>query len=112
ALLLRAQAQREEGVVVVDDVHQGREPAIVIEPALLVRPEAAERRRPVRAIGGAVGLEVVDPDVARGMHVPAGLGPDGLDVAGAAPRLAAEERVTALRGLRIEAAGGRGRSGD
>src|SRR5215467_7174282 len=46
-LLLRLQAERELLAVMLDHVGEGRETAVVEEPALLVRPQPRERRRAV-----------------------------------------------------------------
>src|SRR5205085_7603199 len=57
----------------------------------------------------AVRLETVDADFLRGVHRPAGFGEERRDVTARAARGAGERRLTALRGLRIEAAFGRRR---
>src|SRR5262249_53250279 len=62
-LLPRAQVQAEYAVVVLDHVEQRREAPVVVEAALLVRPEALERRRAVALVWRALRLEVVDPDL-------------------------------------------------
>src|SRR5262245_23334587 len=74
SLLRIGQAEALERVVMVHHVEQGREPTIVIEAALHVRPQTVERRGAIAAIGRALGLEVVDADLLGGVHVPAGLG--------------------------------------
>src|SRR5205823_2031940 len=89
-------------VVVVDDMAQGREPAIVIEPALLMRPEPLERRRPVVPIGRSISLDVVDPELLAPVHVPAGLGEERRDVARRALRLGVEEHLAACRRAPVE----------
>lgn len=102
-LLLLGQAQGKDRFVVVDDVEQGRELAIVVEAPFRVRPEAAQRRGPVPVIRGAVRLEAVDPDLGRRMQVPAGVRPERLEVAGVALRLSREENVASGGRSRVEA---------
>src|SRR3954462_15253604 len=91
--LLYAQPEVEAAVVVVHDGAEGAEAPVVVEAALRVRPGAAQRRRAVHAVGGAVGLERVGADVARLVHVPARLAERRRDVAVRAARLAGEERL-------------------
>jgi hypothetical protein len=54
------QPELEAVVVVVDNVEQRGEPAVVEEAAGLMAPQSAERRRPISVVGRARGLEVVD----------------------------------------------------
>src|SRR5262245_7343540 len=68
--LALAQSEREKAIVVVDDISQRGEAAVMVEAARLVRPETFEGRCAIALIGGAVGLEVVDADLGAGMHVP------------------------------------------
>src|SRR4051794_24660451 len=67
-LLTGREPHSELLVVMIDDVDQGREAAIVVETAFLAGPEAAQRRGsvaderlPVDHRGGSpAGLEIVD----------------------------------------------------
>src|SRR5262245_41479930 len=95
----------------VYDLPEGGEPAVVIEAALRVRPQALQRRRAVAPVGGPVGLEAVYADLLRGMHVPAGLGVKRRDVAARAACVPLEERLAALRRSEVEAALRRARRG-
>src|SRR5215216_2192954 len=93
-----------------DHLQQGGKPAVMVEAPLLMGPQAVQRGRPVPFIRRAIGLEIVDADLVGRMQIPARLGPDGLDVAGGAPRLAAEEDIPTGRRFWIEAPLRRGRS--
>ena len=59
---LLPQAQYKEAVVVLDYITQGRETAVVVEPARLVGPKPLQRRSSVTLIGRPVCLEVIDAD--------------------------------------------------
>src|SRR5262249_24963738 len=83
-LLLRGQAQLEEVVVVIPDSGERRKAAIVIEAALLMRPNSLERRRAVAPVGCPIGLEVVDPDLGGRVEVPARLAEERGHVASSA----------------------------
>ena len=69
------EAQAHTGVVVIDDGTQISETTIVIEAAFKVGRDRADRRRTITQIGSAIGLKVVDADVAGLVKIPAGLGP-------------------------------------
>src|SRR5450759_3343374 len=69
-----AEVKLELSIVVVHHVEQRGKASIVEEPALLMRPQACERCRAVHVGRRAVGLERVDPDLARCMHVVPWLG--------------------------------------
>src|SRR5438094_366960 len=62
-LLLVAEAQLEERVVMGHHIEQRREPAVVIEPALLMCPDPCQRRGAVHVRRRAVRLERVDTDL-------------------------------------------------
>src|SRR6185295_12185269 len=64
-----------------------REAAIVIEAALLVRPQAGERRGAVLVRRRALGLERVDAHLGRRVEVLPGLGVERRHVAGRALRV-------------------------
>src|SRR2546422_9468165 len=84
----------------VDHVEQCSESAVVIEAALLVRPEARQRRRAVHPGRRPIGLECVDTHLCRSMQIVAWLREERRDVAGGAPPLAREEGLPSLeRGL-------------
>ena len=78
-------------------------PAIVIEAALLVRPEPFQRRRAIAFVRRTVGLEVVDADLGGFVRIPARLGEQRRHVAGGALRFAVEECFAARGGLLIVA---------
>lgn len=59
-------------VVVLDDRRKVCESTVVIEPALGVRHESAERRGAVTVIGRSIRLEIVDADLRAFVSVPAG----------------------------------------
>src|SRR5262245_12631897 len=94
-LLRAAETEVEMLVVVVDDVDQRSETAIMIEAALLVGPQPSERRGAVHTGRRAISLEGVDTDLLRRMQVVAGLREQGWDVAGRALGRAVEESSTA-----------------
>src|SRR6266704_1400051 len=89
--LLRArQAQLERRVVVVDHGIQRRESAVVEEAALRAREQAAQRGGPVAFVGRSERLELIDPDLRAGVHVPTGLSVERRNVALCAVGLAGE----------------------
>src|ERR1051325_10133747 len=106
-LLLARQAEVEEAVVVVDHVEQSREASVVVEAALLVRPQPVERSRSVTLVGRAHGLELVYSYFGPRVHVPARLCEERRRVAGGAPGLVTEKLLALLRGHLVEAAHGR-----
>ena len=83
----------------------------MFEEAVLAHEDAGQVHRLVRVIRRTIGLEAVDADLRRLVEIPSGLGPQRLDVAVVALRLAAEELVAALgrRLVEIDAAARRGR---
>src|SRR5262249_29216875 len=66
------QAGFEERVVVIDDVTQCCETAIVIEATLLMRPKPLERSCSVLSVRRTICLKVIDANFRPRMHVPAG----------------------------------------
>src|SRR5579859_1853167 len=104
-LLLRlAQPQLALAVVVVHDVEQRRETAIMIEPAGAVKQPARERGRAIPVVRRAARLEVVDAHLLSRMQVPTGLGERRRHMAGGALALTVEDNLAARRGDRIERA--------
>src|SRR5438105_12963337 len=87
-----------------DDGVQRPEAPVVVEAALGVREQAAQRRRPVSLVRRPLRLEVVDPDLGGGVHVPAGIRIERWHVAGRAFRRVLEERLPAARRCRPSAA--------
>ena len=102
-LVLIAQPQAKKAVIMGDHVQQGGKPAVMVKTPFLMGPQAVQRGCPVPLIGRAMGLKIIDADLVGRVQIPTRLGPDGLDVAGGAPRLAAEEGLATGRRLRIEA---------
>src|SRR5262245_6711576 len=80
-LLGGCQAQVEHRVVVLDHSQQGREPAVMVEAALLVGPQPGQRSGAIHVRRRTVCLEVVDADLASRMQIPARLGEDRRHVA-------------------------------
>src|SRR5881227_3387539 len=70
-LLLRGQIQLLEFVVVVDHIEQGGEAPVVVEAALHVRKEAAQRCRAISIVGRALRLKIVYADLRGLVRVPA-----------------------------------------
>src|SRR5213082_1754188 len=91
ALFGGGQAETHAGVVVIDDFVQRGEAAVVIKTAFEMREEVANRRSAIALIQRAVGLKIVDADFRGSMQIPAGIGPEWLDVAIVALRFATEE---------------------
>src|ERR1051325_11895949 len=111
-LLLVAEAQLEELVVMGHHIEQRRETAVVIEPAPLMCPEPRQRRGAVHVRRRAVRLDRVDADLGGRVQVVAWLGEERRQVAARALRLAVEQRLAAARRHRAEGAGERLRCGD
>src|SRR5215510_422911 len=86
SLLRRGQVQVEGLVVVLHHGEQVREASVVVEAALLMRPETGQRTGSVHVRGRSVGLEVVDADLTSGVHVESGLGEEWWHVARGALR--------------------------
>jgi len=84
AFLRRVEVQVEMPIVVIHHVEQGGEASIMVEAALLVRPQPCQRCRAVHVGRRAVGLERVDADLARRMQIVPRLGKERRDVAGRA----------------------------
>src|SRR2546422_11329065 len=96
----------------VDHVEQCSESAVVIEAALLVRPEARQRRRAVHPGRRPIGLECVDTHLCRSMQIVAWLREERRGGTGGAPPLAGEEWLPSIASGVIERSPGRRRRGD
>src|SRR5947209_924989 len=96
ALLRVAETEIEMLVVVVDDVDQRSETTIMVEAALLVRPQPSERRGAVHMGRRAIGLEGIDPDLRGRMQVVPRLSEQRRDVAGRTFGRSVEENLAAL----------------
>src|ERR1043166_3834041 len=101
-LLGGGQVQVEHVVVVLHHCLEGREPAVVVEAALLVAPQPSQRGGAVHVRRRAVRLEVADADGFAGDQVLARLGEGRRHVAGRALRLPVEQRLAAGGGHRVE----------
>src|ERR1700731_5025811 len=96
-----------QSVVVFDDILQGREPAVVVKPALSVAPQSGKRSSAVHMGRRAVGLERIHTDLAWSMEVISGLGEKWWHMAHRTFSLAIED-FFAPRGRRlVEASVGR-----
>src|ERR1700676_3610247 len=84
----------------------------MIETARLMRPQSLQRARAVFPVRRTVGLEVVNTDFLRGMHVPAGLGVGRRNMAGCALCGVFEHLLAALRRVLVETTLRRLRSGN
>src|SRR5688572_5961773 len=76
AFLLFGQVQTQMIVIMLDNIIERREPAIMIEAAFVdfIRvPQGPQRHRPVALVRRSHRLEIVDPDLLRCMYVAAGL---------------------------------------
>src|SRR3954451_11775021 len=75
ALFLAGQVEAEVAVVVLDDVGESGEPAVMVKSALVDFfhvPQRPQRRRAVAFVRSSHRLEIVDTDLVRRMQVPAG----------------------------------------
>jgi hypothetical protein len=94
-------------IIMLDNVVERGEPAIVVETALvdlLHIPQRPQRRRPVTLVRGSHRLKVIDPDLVRRMQVPARLREERWDMAGRSLGLVVEEGLSVLRGRAVEGA--------
>jgi hypothetical protein len=91
-------------VVVFDHVEQCREPPVVVEAALLVRPQPGQRRRAGHMGWRAVGLERIDTDLGGGVQILPGLRVQRRYVAGRAFCDAVEDRDCAANPYLLQAA--------
>src|SRR5262249_51709317 len=105
--LRRTQAEGQERVVMVDDVGERCEAPIVIEAAPGMCEQTLERWRSIPLVGCAIGLEGIDADLGRRVHVPAWLSVEWRHVTGAAASRAFEEGLATCGCGRIEARCGR-----
>jgi hypothetical protein len=69
SLLRFAQREMIESVVVLDDILQSHEPAIMIEPAFRVAPESGKRGGTIHVCRRAVRLKRIHTDFARSMKI-------------------------------------------
>ena len=88
-------------IIVIDDVHESRESAIVIETSFQVCPKASQWRCPVASGGGAIRLEIVDSELLPRMQVPTWLAESRSHVTGVTAR-ALENSAAPVRRGRIE----------
>ena len=92
-----------------DDGFERGEAPVVIEATFRVGPESFERTGSIALVRRSLGLEVVDANLLRRMHVPSGLREERRHMTCAAPPGAVEDFVTAARCDRIEKMRGRRR---
>src|SRR6185437_2919212 len=102
AFFVRSQSKAEATIVVIHDVSERGEAPVVVEAALLMREQTAQRSSAVLMIWSAIRLERVDAHILGRMHVPPWFRPGRLDMAIIAFCFAAEERVATLGRFRIE----------
>lgn len=62
ALFLRRKTETEASVVMIHDVGQRGEATIVIEATFAVGPQTVQRCSPVRMIGRAIRLKIINTD--------------------------------------------------
>src|SRR5439155_11911405 len=96
-------------VVVVDHVKQSREPPVVVETALHVSEQPAQRSRPIRVVGRALRLKIVDAHVRSLMCIPTRLSEQWRHMTLAAGGFAVKEGFAARCGAGIETSGRRTR---
>src|SRR4051812_28966012 len=98
-LVVVAEVQLPGRVVVLDHVVQRGKATVVVEAALGMGEQAAQRSGAVlRLTWRALGLEVIYADLGRGVQVPSRFSEQRRHVAGGALRLALEDRLAALGG--------------
>src|SRR5437879_1396787 len=91
------ETQVERLVVVLDDGEKRRIAAVMVEAALLMRPQSLERRRAIALVRRSVRLEAVDADFVGGVHRPSGLGKERRHMTRRAARRAGEDGLAAIR---------------
>src|SRR4051812_43612770 len=101
-LFLVSKVQAETRIVVVDDLVQVLESAIVEEASLLMREEASQGCRTIATVRGALCLERINADLLASVHIPARLGPEWFHVTAVAASFPPEDFVPAFGGFRIE----------
>src|SRR5262245_44816186 len=102
---LVVQAQAEVTVIVLDDLVERRDAAVVVKTTLMDLfdiPEGTKRGRPVAPVRRAHGLEVINSDLVARVQVPAWFGEDRRDVAGRALGLVVEQRFPLLCGRTVK----------
>src|SRR6185312_14607144 len=104
AFISGGKAEIHATVVVVNHVSQGCKATVVVEAALLMRPQSVKRSGAITVIRRAAGLEVINANLGSSVHVPARFSVERRNVAGAALGFAVEECFAARRGCRIKAA--------
>src|SRR5438552_12375564 len=92
-------------VVMVHHGFERREPAVVIETALLPGEQAPQWRRSIAPVGRSIGLKVINPDFLGFMHGPSRLAEQWRHMARRALRLCLEHRLPSLCSLRVERTG-------
>ena len=94
--------QVEALVIVIDDLQQRLEAAVMKESTCLVGPEAVQWGGPVTLIGSPVGLEGINADLVPRMQIPSRFACYGLDMAACTRGLVCKESLPPLRGFGIE----------
>src|SRR5688572_30221817 len=77
-------------IIVIYDVPKRGETTVVVKAAFRTCEQPIQRRRPVALVRRTVGLEVINANFGRRVHVPAWLGEERGHVAGRTPRLPIE----------------------
>src|SRR6516162_5818738 len=96
-------------IIVVDHVHQGCEPTVVVEATLVDFvhiPERAQGHGPIAVIRRTPGLKLIDTDLLPRVQAPAWLCEERRYVTGGAPRFAIEKTASPRRHRRVETARG------
>src|SRR5687768_15140715 len=88
----------------VNYIEQRSEATIMIEAPGLMGPQPAQRCGAVAAIGGTVGLEIVDADLGALVRIPTRFGVQRWYMALRTVGLAAKERFSTLGGCPVKAA--------
>src|SRR5690242_15233346 len=87
--LICRQVKIEVCIVVVDDCSKVWESPVVIETTFEACEKSVKWRRPITLIGRAAGLEIVDANLGRSVHVPPWLGKQWRNMASSALRFPA-----------------------
>src|SRR6516165_9618972 len=72
SFFLIGQIKTQKGVVVINNIEECREPAVMVESALLVGPEPLERCCPVHSVGRPKRLEIVYSNFCGLVHIISG----------------------------------------
>src|SRR6476620_9758297 len=103
-LLLPAQIQSLEAVVVFDHIQQSGKPTVVIKATLHMRKQPAQGCGAIGIVGGAISLEVVNADLRCLVRIPTRFSEERRNVTLRTSRFAVEDYFTSTCCCSIETA--------